>query len=58
MNKFQKRKNKLKKYKVFLSNEKIDEIIINDKQYINFLKYMNLCEKTAKELMERLFESR
>jgi len=56
MNKFQKRKNNLKKYKIFLSNDKINEVICNDKQYNNFLKYMNLCENTAKELMERLFK--
>lgn len=57
MNKYQKRKNELKKYKMFLSNDKMNEIIYNDKQYTNFLKLMNLCEKTAKEIMEKLFKS-
>jgi hypothetical protein len=56
MNKFQKRKNNLKKYKMFLSNDKINEIIYNDKQYTNFLKYMNVCENTAEELMETLLK--
>jgi hypothetical protein len=47
MNKYQNRKNKLKKYKIFLSNNKMNEIVSDDKQYINFLKYMNLCKNTA-----------
>lgn len=58
MNKYQKRKNELKKYKMFLSNDKMNEIIYNDKQYTNFLKYINLCENTAKELIEILFKSK
>lgn len=58
MNKFQKRKNNLKKYKIFLSNDKINEIICNDKQYTNFLNFMDLCESTASKLIERFFKSR
>jgi hypothetical protein len=52
MNKYQNRKNKLKKYKIFLSNNKMNEIISSDKQYINCLKLMGLCEDTAKRIID------
>lgn len=58
MNKFQKRKNTLKKYRMFLTNDKMNEIIDNDKQYTNFLKLMNLCEDTSKKLIEKLYKSK
>lgn len=58
MNKFQKRKNKLKKYRVFLSNGKMNEILNSDKQYTNFLKFMNVCENTAIELINKVYKSK
>ena len=60
MNKYQKRRNKVIRYKV-LDKKKIDEIIYDDKKYNEFLKEEKEINKLAmenlKEIMPQWFHS-
>lgn len=60
MNKYQKRRNKVIRYKV-LSKKQVDEIIYNDKNYNEFLKCEKEINKLAmenlKEIMPQWFQS-
>lgn len=57
MNKYQKRRNKMNNYKIFLSKDKINEIIYDDKQYNSFLKYIEKCESVAQDILKSMFKT-
>ena len=54
MNKFQKRKNKIEPYKLFLNKNQMDKIIYNDENYKNFIKLINAGKEIANDVVNRI----
>lgn len=54
MNKFQRRKNKIEPYKLFLNKNQMDEIIYNDENYNKFISLVNVGKEIANDILESM----
>lgn len=53
MNKYQKRRNKVSRYKI-LNKKQIDEIIFDDENYNEFLNQVKEAEKIGMEILKEI----